>query len=485
MKHSCLAVLVLCAMSGFAAKAGAGQAVVLRIDGAIGPATTDYLTRALDDATSDGAKLVVLTIDTPGGLVAATRDIVQAILASKVPVACYVSPSGARAASAGTYIMYSCHVAAMAPATSIGAATPVSIGGGFNPVPKPSMPKDAAKGDHDSKNTDKKNSGKKDGKLQDTDEKQEKDSNAPAQGDAMAHKVINDAVSFIRGIAKQRGRNAEWAEKAVRDAATLTASEALELNVIDLVATDVSDLLQKINGREVTVANVKTTLDTDGMTLKTVDPDWRSELLSVITDPQIAYFLLLAGIYGLLLEGYHPGATLPGVVGAISLLLALFAFQVLPVNYAGLALIVLGAALMAAEAFVPSFGVLGIGGIIALVFGSVILMDTRVPGYEVSKTLIGTVAAVSGLIVLGIATLAARTLRMKRVPPEKAFIGAAGVATEDFTDIGQVLVHGEIWRAQSDTPLHKGERIRVDAQSGLTLSVSSVAKQPQTEEATS
>jgi len=478
MKRGWLGVLLLCLASIVAMQARADdEAVVLRIHGAIGPATTDYLTRALDEAAADGASLVVLTIDTPGGLVAATRDIVQAILASPVPVACYTSPSGARAASAGTYIMYSCHVAAMAPATSIGAATPVSIGGGFNPLPKPTAPK--------AEKTEKADQDKDKNKDKNKDKDQTEPAAAAPQGDAMAHKVLNDAVSFIRGLAAKRGRNVEWAEKAVREAVTLTAAEALEQHVIDLVATDIADLLQQIDGREVSVGNSKRTLSTAGLTLRRVEPDWRSELLSVITDPQIAYFLLLAGIYGLLLEGYHPGATLPGVVGAISLLLALFAFQVLPVNYAGLALILLGAVLMAAEAFVPSFGVLGIGGIVALVFGSIMLMDTRVPGYEVSRSVIATVAAVSGIIVLAMGTLAASTLRMKRVLPGQALIGASGIVVADFEQDGQVLVEGEIWRAHSAAPLRKNDRIRVDGQHGLTIDVSALVADPTNKEATS
>ena len=310
--------------------------VLLPVDDAIGPATSDYFVRALKDAAESDARLVVVTLDTPGGLDTAMRDMIQAMLASTVPVVVYVSPNGARAASAGTYLVYASHVAAMAPATNLGAATPVQIGGppggARPPVPDDNPPAaDEGKGDGEDK-----------GKP------------APVPSDALERKAVNDAVAYIRSLAELRGRNADWAETAVREGASLSAGEALKQGVIDLIADDLPALLKALDGRVVRLPSGDVTLQTAGLPLRAVEPDWRTRLLSLITNPNVAYLLMLIGIYGLLLEGYNPGAVLPGVVGAISLLLALFAFQVLSVNFAGLALIALGVLLIIAESFAPS-----------------------------------------------------------------------------------------------------------------------------------
>ncbi|HHQ14954.1 MAG TPA: nodulation protein NfeD, partial [Chromatiales bacterium] len=327
------------------ATAADGRVVNMEIRGAIGPATSDYIVRGIEHANASGASLVVIEIDTPGGLDSAMRDIIKAILGSAVPVVSWVSPAGSRAASAGTYILYASHVAAMAPATNLGAATPVQIGGGA-PVPPGSRPDDADKNDDDSGKSDK-----------------------PLPGTAMERKSVNDAVAYIRGLAELHGRNADWAERAVREAVSLSAQQAVASHVVDLLAGSMDELLTKIDGRKVRLQDKEHELVTEGLEVEEYQPDWRTRLLAIITDPNVAYMLMLAGIYGLLFEGYNPGAILPGVVGAICLLLALYAFQVLPVNYAGLALILLGVALLVAEAFVPSFGALGLGGIAALVFG--------------------------------------------------------------------------------------------------------------------
>mgnify|MGYP000660095276 CR=1 FL=1 len=428
------------------------------IEGAIGPATTDYLVRAMEEAEEDGAQLFVITMDTPGGLDAATRDIIKHILASRIPIATYVYPAGARAASAGTYILYASQIAAMAPSTTLGAATPVQIGGPGQAPPAGEKP---APGERP----------QEDGDAEDQDKAGEEQ--APPSSTAMERKVTNDAVAFIRGLANRHGRNADWAEKAVREAATLTAGEALEMNVIDIVAKDQADLLRQVAGRKVVLESGDFTIPDNiaGLPRESYEPDWRNKLLALITNPQVAYILLLVGIYGLIFEGYNPGALVPGIVGIICLLLAFYALQVLPINYAGLALIIVGVALIVAEVFMPSFGALGIGGVIALVIGSVMLIDTDVPGMRVSRGLIGAIAGVSGLAVLGILLAVGKSLRKPRIPMDQVLVGRTAVVS-DIQD-GEVLVHlnGEIWRARCDQPLRPGQRVTVLEQQGLWLRV--------------
>jgi membrane-bound serine protease (ClpP class) len=418
-----------------------GTASVLDIHGAIGPATARYVLRGLESAARTGAAVVVLELDTPGGLDGSMRDIIQGILASPVPVVSYVSPSGARAASAGTYIVYASHVAAMAPATNLGAATPVSIGGERAPAPMPAAapapPQGAAPAD--------------------------------APGTAMEHKMVNDAAAYIRGLAELRGRNADWGESAVRGAASLSAEAALKAHVIDLIAPDLPQLLERIDGREVHIGARTVKLATHQLRIVPAHPDWRTQLLAVITNPTVAYGLMVIGIWGLLLEGYNPGAVLPGVVGAICLLVALFAFQILSVNYAGLALVAVGVGLIVAEFFYPAYGSLGIGGLIAFVVGSLILFDSDIPGLQVARPLIGAFATAGALTIAGIVYLASRSLRTPVVTGARGMIGATAEVLADFTGSGRVRYGGELWQARSSVPLTAGQPARIVRVEGLTL----------------
>jgi membrane-bound serine protease (ClpP class) len=428
---------------------------LLELDGPIGPATADYFISNLKNAERADAALFVIQLDTPGGLDHSMRDMIKAILASTVPVATYVAPNGSRAASAGTYLLYASHIAAMAPATNVGSSTPVSIGGGDeSPFPMPGsrpQPEQPRSGD----------------KPADGDNKD----SAPLPGTAMERKVVNDSVAYIRGLAQLRGRNVEWAEKTVREAANLPAADALAAHVIDLIAADLNDLLAKLDGRSVVTATATLALDLKDPQIKRVVPGWRYELLALITDPNVAYILLMIGIYGLILEFYHPGSAVPGVVGVICLLLAGYALQMLPVNYAGLALIVVGVGLMVAEVFTPGFGVLGIGGAVSFVIGSVILMDTDLPGYQISMSVIAAFAVSSVAIFVFIVGAAVKSRRAKVVTGQEAIIGAAAVVMDDFSGNGLVRLHGEIWQAACRVPLTKGTKVRIVRMDDLVLTV--------------
>jgi len=408
--------------------------VVLDVAGAIGPATTEYLTQGLDAAADRNARLVVIRMNTPGGLDSSTRDIIQAILASPTPVATFVTPSGARAASAGTYILYASHLAAMSPGTHQGAATPVRIGG-------PSLPGQGG-GDDDSEG---------------------------AAADPMTAKVVNDAAAYIASLAALQGRNAEWAERAVRDAATLTASAALAENVVEIVAADLNDLLAQAHGRTVQLRGEPHVLDTEGAPIVEIEPDWRSRLLSVITDPNIAYLMLLAGAYGLLFEFMSPGAVVPGVVGGICLLVALFALNLLPINFAGLGLLLLGAALIAAEALTPTIGILGAGGVVAFGLGSLLLFDEPAPGFALSPVTVIAAMTLSLGFTLLVLTAAVRSRRFPIAAGGESTIGARAKVISWSGREGFAQLQGERWRARSAGPLRPGDEARVLERHGLEL----------------
>ncbi|MDJ0388432.1 nodulation protein NfeD [Roseomonas sp. E05] len=407
-----------------AAAQPAGTALLLTAEGGIGPGIAGYIEAGLAQAAEQGNALAVLRLDTPGGLDAATRRIVQAMLASPVPVAVWVAPSGARAASAGVLILSAAQVAAMAPGTATGAATPVLLGGG----------------------------------------REEED-------DPLRAKRINDAAAYARGLAEYHGRNPDWLEKAVREAASLPAAEALRLGVIDLVAADLPALLAAMDGRSVRMPAGPRVLQTAGLAVQRFDPGWRDRLLTAISDPNIAYLLLMLGLGGLILEFAAPGFGLGGVVGGIALLLGLFALNLLPVDLTGLALMALGAAMLVAEAFIPAFGLLGFGGLAALVLGAVIAFDFGAPGFALSPLLVVSSTVLLALLLGATMWSVWRSRRLAVMTGGQGMVGAPGRVLEWSGRGGAVLVHGERWSATAPVALAPGQAVRVLARHGLRLTV--------------
>ena len=441
---SAVLIAALSAAAPVAANDPAKRAVVLNVDGIIGPAMADYVVREIKAAAPTDTGLVVLRMNTPGGLDTSMRQIVSAILASPVPVATYVAPGGARAASAGTYIAYASAVAAMAPGTNIGAATPVQLGGGsFLP------------GGSEQKPQGKDRPPNSDGTTADTE----------------TRKITNDAIAYIRGLAALNNRNADWAADAVRSAVSVPAAEALSLHVIDVVAADVPDLLRQIDGKTETVNGKPARLVTAGLAVVDVPQDWRTELLGFITNPDVAFILMLIGVYGLILEFFNPGAVAPGLIGTISLLVALYALAFIPINYAGVALVIVGIGLMLAEVHIGAFGTLGVGGIAAFVVGALLMFPARGAGFTLSwGVVIGTALVSAALILLALAALL-RSRKRPVVTGREALVGAEGEAVSWDGAEGRVRVQGEIWRASADAPLAAGKRVKIVGRDGLALRV--------------
>ena len=427
---------------GQAATQAPPQVVVLVIDGMINPATAEFFSRGLAQAQERNVSLVVLQLDTPGGLDASMRAIIKDILSSTVPVVTWVGPSGARAASAGTYILYASHVAAMAPASNLGAATPIAIGGsGVEPGGQPPGAPDK--------------SGAPSGPV-----------------DTLHEKAVNDAAAFLRSLAQLRGRNAQFAEQAVRLAHSMSAQEALHAGVIDLIASDLDDLMRQLDGREVMLGASKVKLALAGAQVQTVKPDWRTGVLAVLSQPTVALALMMLGIYGLFIEVVHPGAALPGVAGGICLLLALYALHLLPVNWAGVGLILLGAALMIAEVFLPTFGVVGVGGIVALVVGGMMLINADAGAPAVPFPFLLGAGLVSAAVILGFGSFAMRARRRPVVSGREGLVGAQGVVTWVDEEGTWARVEGASWRVRSREALAAGAAVRVEKVDGLTLEVS-------------
>ncbi|MCH7501901.1 MAG: nodulation protein NfeD [Proteobacteria bacterium] len=446
------------------ARAADNKVVVLELNGAIGAATAEYLIDGIAHAEEQNAELIIIDMDTPGGLMSSTRDIIQAILSSPVPVATYVTPAGARADSAGTYILLASHIAAMSPTTHLGAATPVSLFGDDVTPERPAEDSTDETDDPDDTADD-----------EPDDSTADKDARGNRPGTAMERKVLNDAIAYIRGLAERHGRNADWAEDAVRDAATLTAEEALEENVIEFIAENRTELLNLIDGYEVTINSETVALETQGAVIERYEPNWRIKILSAIASPEIVLLLGIIGLYGLMYEGWNPGAIVPGVVGIICLMLAAYGLQVLPVNYAGVALIIVGLALMTAEAFAPSFGALGLGGIAAFIFGAIMMFDTGVPGFGISLTFVIGLAMLAALLLIWSVGYLLKFRKRGAVSGRGSIIGGIGTALQDFSGDGKVWLEGEAWAAHSKVAIEKDQQVVVLALDGLTLEVEPAA----------
>lgn len=490
-------VMLFLASVGLAGVAGVSQsreepasqrvALLATIDGVIGPASARYVNQAVAAAEARDAAFLILQMDTPGGLVTSMRDTIADILASPKPVIGFVAPSGGHAASAGTYILYATHIAAMAPGTNIGAATPVQMGG---PPGLPSLPGQEDDEDEDQRDdaappeaeevdeaagdaSEDDEGGSADRASDDArDSAGDRDEPAPPPpGDALSAKAVNDAVAYIRSLAELRGRNAEWAEKAVRGAAAITPQEALDLNVIEIVADDLDDLLAQIDGRTVEIDGEAVTIATDDLAIEPIEPTFMTRVLDVIANPNVAFIFMLVGVYGLIFELAQPGTIGPGVIGLISLVIGLYALNQLPLNYAGAALVVIGVIFMVTEALTPSFGVFGVGGFVAFVVGAAMLFDTDVPEYRLSWPVIAAAAATSGLILIVALGSLWRSMRAPSAAGPSGLVGAT-VTIQDWSGgRGHALAHGERWTAVGEGDLQPGDNAHVTRVEGLTLHV--------------
>ena len=422
-----MGILLLWALGATLALAESSRVQWIMLEGSINPGSESFLQEALGTAQSDAFDLTVIQLNTPGGLSTSMRNMVQNIANADRPVVVWVGPSGARATSAGTFLVYASHLAAMAPGTHLGSATPVSLGEGETPSAKQT-------------------------------------------------KAMEDAAALIRGLAEQRGRNADWAEKAITDGVSLTAEQALEKGVIESSATSRAQLLQTLDGQTLEVNGRSVTLHTAQARVVERTPDWQEQFLSVITHPNVVYVLLLIGFYGLVFEFLNPGVVFSGVIGAVALVLALYGLNWLPVNWAGLLLIALGLAFMVSEAYQPSFGLLGLGGVASLATGSVLLLDIQAPGYGIDGSLIAAMTLLSLLLVVGVAWMSAKAYQRRQVSGKEGLLGDTVVALEDFEQAGSVLAQGEHWQAQSDSPVKKGQKLNVTGLDGLVLKVTVQAR---------
>ena len=442
-------------MSGPSNALTSGAVAVLEVQGAISPASSDFIIRGIDDAEESGSQLLVIELDTPGGLDASMRAIVQRMLSANVPIAVYVAPGGARAASAGTFILYASHIAAMTPASNLGAASPVAIGGGMPGGDRP-----------------------KDGKSNPETADDKPAEPAKSNEETMAAKAANDAAAYLRSLAELRGRDPKFAEAAVRSADAISAGEALEAGVIEYIAPSLQSLLDQLHGQEIRLNNDRVvTLSTQDVGIERVAPDWRTRVLALLANPQLAVILMMLGVYGLFFEMMSPGAALPGVAGIICLLLALYGFHLLPVNWAGVALLVVGMLLMIAEVFLPSFGALGVGGLLAFVLGGLFMTGPNVPSYyELSVPFLISLAAASAIIIVGAGTVALRSRRNKVVSGYEAMIGDQGTVVGLDGGMVYAEIRGENWRVICDEALQVGDRVRVVGTKDLKLRVTRVAE---------
>ncbi|MEN8195871.1 MAG: nodulation protein NfeD [Pseudomonadota bacterium] len=470
------ALAVLAADGGGAQSSG--HAARLIVNGPIGPAVADYIHRGIDKAVERGATVIILQMDTPGGLDTSMREIIKDILASPVPIIGYVGPPGARAASAGTYMLYASHVAAMAPATNLGAATPVQLGApGKSDDRDEEKEKPPADSPGDEEPTETEDAGKgtasEDTNGGNAAEDEPREEWNPFKGKpGMEEKVMQDAVAYIRSLAQKRGRNEEWAVRAVTEAASLSAEDALAEDVINFIAESPAEILEKADGMTVDVRGADHVMETADLPVIDMAPDWRTEFLEIITDPTIAYMLLFTiGVPALMIELYT-GTMIAGVIAAISIILGLYGLHVLPVDYAGMGLILLGFALLISEAFVPSFGVLGFGGMVSFVIGSVMLVDTGVPGYGISPWVIGSVATLAGAFMLLIVAMFVRARSQPAASGHEAMLGKPGLVIDWAGGTGHVLFQGEVWQARTDQgPYQAGQEVQVVDRDGVTLVV--------------